>query len=86
MGQGRGQAGLWHVAVVLTEEACRVTEDPKHHAVVDGDAGKGEGHALKEAKYLWESPEGGSVRAQEGYWWASMFPELPATQTLLTSC
>lgn len=46
------RTGLGFPAAVLAEEPLRVTEDPKHHGVVDGNAGKGEGHALEEAKHL----------------------------------
>lgn len=48
---------------MVAEEPLCVAEDPKHHRVVDSDAGKGEGHALEEAKHLWGDPGGGRMRA-----------------------
>ena len=47
----------------MAEEPLGVAEDPKHHRVVHGDAGKGEGHALEETKHLWGDPGGGRMRA-----------------------
>lgn len=59
-----GRMGLRLLALVLAEEPVCVTEDPKHHRVINCNAGQGEGHALEEAEHLWENPGGGSMSAR----------------------
>jgi hypothetical protein len=81
--QTSARASLEFPTAVLAEEPLGVAEDPEHHRVIDGDAGQGEGHALEEAKHLWQGdPMGGSVRpnGSSGSLSAYQVWDLPAPQ------
>ena len=61
-GEGAGHrqvqqaAGLQLVAVaILADQPLGVAEEAEHQGVVDGDAGEGERHALKEPRHLEET-------------------------------